>query len=395
MKTIRCSSAPRVVLCPASLQVPDVEIDTDSEPARLGSAVHEVLAAKVRREMTFMATGTADGIDFHAVSGKWRIEHDQMMPLYYIGRRIYEQYSGSIEVSHVEQLMQSTVMPGLQLTGHGDVIGMAKHDPHTVIVLDWKTGSPSADYRDQLIAYAYLATIKTIDPVAYPDGVKVNAKIITVWLRDQVVEIEDISQADIADWLERLNDAIEHPDKYGPSPEACQYCPRQHECPARTALVHSATADFLQEGAAGTAIAPARLASLRPRAQMLRKALDNYDAALKATIEEHGTQPLGDGREIGLDDRKKETINLTAAIPVLEDWFGNGAEIDLEVIKAIAPALDVGKGKLTKLLVRRVGLTDRDNLMRIALAGGADQLKCERIGSQQGKFHKAAYNRRM
>ena len=343
MKKVRCSLLPRVMKCPASLQVPDVEIDTESENARLGSAVHAALAPMVREE---------PDVDFHAIAGTWNIEQEQMMPLYHIGRRIWSEYAPAIKVSRVEQRLAAEVIPGLQLTGHADVLGVTVAEPHTIIILDWKTGSSSADYRDALIGYADLAT--TDEDLADPD-IAAGAKIITVWLRDQFVEIEDIGAAEIEDWRTRLESAIEHPDQYGPSPEACKFCPRQHECAARTALVQSAIKDLTKDGESDQALEPAALAERWPDAQLVKQILDNYYEQLKATLRLHGTLPLGDGREIGLDDRKKETIHLMSAMPVIRDTFG-------ENIAAIAPALTVGKTKLTKLVSDRAekGMKGKD-----------------------------------
>ena len=54
MTEIHCSSLPRVMACPASLVPPAVRVETESEAARVGTAVHEALACHVRSPGIFI-----------------------------------------------------------------------------------------------------------------------------------------------------------------------------------------------------------------------------------------------------------------------------------------------------------------------------------------------------
>ncbi len=320
MRTFRCSHLPRIMRCPASQVPPKVAIESDNEAGRLGRAVHELLA-------NYAADFTGAG-EIPEVAAKHRVKVDDVAPLFYIGKRIWDtDLAPAIMVTSVEQHLQ---WADGALTGTVDVIGYSE-DPPTVIIVDWKTGSPATDHRDQLIGYGKLASV--VHPRDTP------AKIITVWLREQYFDIEDIGPDEIADWEKRLAHAREHPEIYCPG-DACNFCPRAHECEARTALVKSIAKDFLD--APGSAMARSELGAAYLRVKLIRGALESFDTFLKDSIREHGPIPLGDGRQVGFVDIPKRDVDFLKALPVIEEALGS--------VEAAAPAMKLSLGKLDKII---------------------------------------------
>ncbi len=323
MRTFHCSALPRILRCPASQVPPEIVIESDNVAGRIGQAVHEMLADYIN------IPANCHNVEF-ALSGvcnKYQVEADQIAPLFYIGKRIWDEHiQPTLMVIGVEQPL---VWPDGAITGTADVLAYIEDSPAAVIV-DWKTGSPTADHRDQLIAYGKCALL---------DSEFERTKIITVWLRDQFFDVEDITPEDIADWEKRLTYAREHPEEYCPG-EACTWCPSKYECKARKQLVQTAATDFV--GASEDATVPAKLGSLYFHAGILQEALDRYYKAVKATIGASGPIPLGDGRSLGLIDVTQRPISLIPALPVIQEHFGS--------LEGIAPALKVKKGELTKLV---------------------------------------------
>jgi len=329
----RVSDLPRILRCPASQQPPAVSIEAESDVARLGTAVHAALARLVSGEFA----------DLDAIADASGVDRDDLAPLFFAGKSIWEEYTDAIEVLAVEKEYSDT-MEGpsdIELVGHPDLVGRTLEDDEPVIVLwDWKSGSPNLGYFDQLLGY--LVLVET-EHAATEGRVYDHAKAIVVWLRDGIVDIRDVDNAMRDEWRERVVYAIEHPDQYGPSAETCQYCPRRYECPARDGMAQ-ATANALVKANDILALAPASLAALKPKADLLKGILKEYDAALKHALE-GGPIAIDDDRELYLQERARSNIDLSSGLPALL--------LHCEGIENLAPALKVSKGELMKLVGAR------------------------------------------
>lgn len=322
-QTIRCSALPRVLRCPASLVAPNLHIEDDNPDARLGTAAHELLAGYVRREVG----------DIEDVAEKHRVEPDRLAPLYFLGRRIWDKHEPHLKVLSVEYPMAAKIPEGYELTGHGDIIAEAiGADVATIVVWDFKSGSSNVDYRDQMLGYGWLARNE------WPEAQHI--KIVACWIRDEAIDVEDIHEGVLREWRERIDHAIEHQDTYTATAESCRFCPRRYECPARLTLVRRCVAEL--GGDVKLDIAPAQLAALRPKVQILKQVIETYDQMLRDVLTESGPMMISNGKRVFLREEGRESISASGLIRALDS-----CELTLD---DILPALTVGKGKLMKII---------------------------------------------
>lgn len=317
MDEIRCSSLPRVLACPASLQEPETAIEEEYSGRDIGTAVHEILADYVR----------GGACDWEEVAESYGLSRNQVIPLAHIGRRMWENVRDGLKVLAVEDKLKSAISPRIDITGHADII--AEDEPQ-LVVWDWKTGSQSSNYLPQTKAYAQLASDE------WPEALEHPIKCVTAWVRDQVLDVHEVTGEDLIEFRQSIVASWADRESYHPSDDACKYCPRRYECPARQKLVrHNAAA--LAEIEPGD-LPATQLAQLKPKADMLKRALKQYNTALKDAVKENGPLPTGDGREVYLQERSRSKIVTSTALPVLITHFGN--------IDAVMPALKLSKGKL-------------------------------------------------
>ena len=321
---IRCSSLPRILACPASLVPPAQDIRGDDEAARIGSAVHVVLAAWL----------TNSNVDMAAVARAYRVDVDDIAPLVGVGRRLWDDYQGALgNPEMIEAMLSMPLGDFVLLTGHVDVSDYtAKGEPY---VWDWKTGSQSADYKAQMRGYALLRSKGERDVLT-----------LTAWLREGVVDVDIVTVADMGQLRRDITEAMRHRDTFRTGPH-CGFCPRRLECPALAAERRAAIATFLPAVNAAPAPPAERLAELKPKADMLRRALDAYDKALRRALEEAGTLPLPDGRELYLAERRREKVVMnTVTWDILETYLGKDGILDvldvnkkraLDAVRAKAP----------------------------------------------------------
>ena len=300
---IRASALPRIMACPESLTAPDILIETTSPEARMGRAVHAVLADVVRGGLEAVPELEPYAAK-HAVT-----DLDELRMLSWAGVNAWGALREEIDPQLIEERLEGTVS-GIALSGHADIIGQTI-DEETgevlPVVADWKTGYLETDYLDQLRAYLSLAW-STINRDASA------GKAIVIWLRERRLEVVDVTSEDLAAWERDLAARLAHPT-FGPG-EHCTYCGRALECPARSQIVRSVVAD-LSDGEAPGALTPERLAGLYPRVKLVKRALDLYDTALREAVEAAGQLSTGDGRVLTLEDQRRETVLFERAATAL------------------------------------------------------------------------------
>ncbi len=318
-KRYRCSALPRIILCPASATKPKVQIDSDNIAGRIGSAVHKALAIGYNSAFTY----------FGKLAAEFRVAEQDIIPLFWVGRHRFEEYMDVLDVHNIEHGLSRDI-PGtdITLTGTADLYGLTKTDPQMPFIWDYKTGSQTTNHREQLIGYAYLLWGEEYDTV----------KLFTAWLRANEVQIDDITPADIAAWLERLKWAISHPKTFRAG-EQCTWCPRAHECKARTALIRKSAGDMLALGDKMKALTPATLAANYLRAKQLEKVLKQFDATLKDALMLHGELPMGDGRMLTLEDTSRDKLHMAKMLE----------HLDIPVEKLL-PSMTLTLGNLRKVI---------------------------------------------
>lgn len=341
MKTIRASSLPRIMACPASLHAPEIAIDTSGDVADLGSAVHAVLAEVIG--------GGLEGMpDLSFFARRFDVEYDDLEFLSWRGLAIWNAFKPLLKPDSVgvEQHMETPLNAHYMLSGHLDVCAeLAGADTRTLVVIDWKTGFIERDYKAQLMGYALLADRVLADSNAGA------VKIVTAWPRTGTWDVLDIGPKDILDFLLRVLEILSEPSAtFAPNDDHCVYCPRSHECPARDRFIQSAVHALLPHEYSETSSLTPReeLAVFYDQAQSLKRALKNYTDAVKASIRKDGPLPLPDGRTVTIQAQARDAIHfsvecLATVAPFLEIA---PADVDAFILAIGRDAVTVAKKPL-------------------------------------------------
>jgi hypothetical protein len=220
MNTIRCSSLPLAFTCPGSLRG-DMSIDSTSEPADDGTAVHAGLALVVRG----MAPDAAHEL---MLAEHPACNRGEVTPLFWAGVKMWGEIGKWMPGAYSECHYEND-----GLSGHLDAESTQETEG---AVCDWKSGRKDHDYRQQGFGYAFLKLRK-----------QPALKQVTVhfaWLRTQELESYTVTRERAELWYQELQDRVVNWDgKYHEGPH-CAFCPRRTSCPAVTAMVRSDVAMF-------------------------------------------------------------------------------------------------------------------------------------------------------
>jgi hypothetical protein len=333
MITLRASKAPLAFRCAGSLQPPKVAIDETSEPARLGTAAH--VALRPRAEGGGVAwDALADMADAHEVDG------DELRMLCAMATKLWPQLAPSFPGAQTEVEMRAGVGDSLTLTGHADLLSMVDHpDGRAVHGGDWKTGRKDSDYSQQMRCYCAIALLS--------DSALVHATWTLIWLRSGEVESYTMARADLAQWLADTELALWNWDgTYRPGPW-CDWCPRAHECEARTAMVRRDIAAFLGSTIMADAMVPGAMVSMAGRARMVKKAAEAVLDLIKAHVDAHGDIVGADGVTLTITETPQRKLDVGRAWPVLEAaGFGDDDFVS---------TLTMSVGKIEKRIAQRAG----------------------------------------
>lgn len=318
----RCSSLPRGIACPASWDAPELPISSDSQPRRVGDAVHEAMAQIVRE-------GLREPPDLNALAQNHGVEDlDDLRILTWFGIRTWKRIRHESQLLAVEERLEHAD-GAVELGGAPDVI--AEANSGELLVVDWKGGYIEHDYRHQIMGYLWLAAQK------YPHSL---FKGVIVWLRSCEIEVFSATRAKLAEWREQLGAAVDS-DVYAPGPQ-CQYCPLAHECAARSALIRSTVMDLAPFTEGTGRITPERIGALYGRAQLLAKALENYNAIVRDTVRTQGSLSTGDGRVLSFRKGEREHFYLDRVAGPL------ARALELTGVDGLVQALGEDAIKLTK-----------------------------------------------
>jgi hypothetical protein len=327
--TIHCSALPRALGrqgCAASLQVPGIDIQSESNDANLGIAAHLSLKHHV----------LGNEVDLAQIATMYGIEESALAPLFHSGRKCFEPYRDALEIIGVEFPVKREVLAEVTLVGTADLLAWTKAEPRVLVNADWKS-SESRDPLDQQIGYG----------VCHLDSVITPFKIISFYLREGIADVRDVTTEMISDWMRRLAYALAHPDRFKPSPSNCQWCRRKTDCPARTQLMRASLAAMADPGQDIKAMTPAQCGDTYLKLQAAERYCEEVRNALREKATD-GSFVLPDGREVALVDDKKERIDVDAAWEIMRRYLG--CKDNEELLKVIGPFLNIGKGALTKKL---------------------------------------------
>ncbi len=315
---LRCSALPRVLKCPGSARAPELAIDRENDAAVLGTEAHKWVAQYV----------SGDDIELSEIESK------DLRILVALAIRMWNQLREYFPGAVAERtaVTRQFVDHGFSLSGTVDIV--ARGAGYTSVA-DWKTGRVDNDYWAQLMGYCVL--------FAEP-GDRATGAIL--WVRDEEVENYTSDQDERDAFLQRITDEVVDWDGVYHPGSHCGFCPRYHECDARTAHDRASLRAFLREEST-TDI----LADLPPETQ-----LDLYEQA--ATVERLAAAVRKGLREIvaangpiktksrmlQLVPNNRTTIEPLQAWPVL-DQFGLDDEAKASVIR-------IAKGELEDVVAK-------------------------------------------
>jgi len=284
--TVRPSALPRIFACPSSA-APGPWVESDSEAATLGTALHLVAAAMV----------TESNCDLGEVAQRAEVDVEELDRLTGSARRIWGKIESLYPRPRVELHLATSTLPGLA-GGTADVV---HHDGETAAVHDWKSGWAVRSYRHQLLGYAWLIR----DAYGMPRSGKIQTSI--GWVRSCEIEAHAVTADELDDWGRQFARRLAMVGTVYSPGEACVYCPHRMTCAARRDATASAAAAIT--GATTDQLAdPSALAALYPRVKLLEGAIAEYMSTLRAAVRTAGELEIGDGLVLTLEERRRRKV---------------------------------------------------------------------------------------
>lgn len=325
---IRCSSLPLISKCPAAAQQPQYAVrQIDESAANVGSAVHLAMEQVASRGQSIPAA-------CEQAAWKYHVDVNDVRVLVYLAAQVWESIKEFFPAPHFEVELATDDMA---LVGHPDVVS---YDDmlHRVSILDYKSGRVDFDHRAQVVGYAYLAMQK------YPEAE--SAYVAVARVREQVIDGVILSREEVEKEIAGILEAIKRPTEFIRG-EHCRYCPRSHECPAKTQIMAQAAVSLAPWAKSlPTDRAPEVMANVLEQCKLLEDAIAAARWAIKTDVHAAGGSiQLSDGREIVLVEQERSTIDYCIGEDVLRKYVGD----------VLPSALEVGIGKLKKIVGRKGG----------------------------------------
>lgn len=331
---VRASALPLAFTCPGSAQPPTVPAADASYPARLGSAVHQVLRGLAE-------TGQVPWTEVNGAADRWGVSADEVSVLCGLAQKLWPSIAASFPEAISEVPLSAEISRGLMLTGTADLVSVRGR---TARILDWKTGRKDRNYAHQVKGYAAL--------VLAEDHELDSASATIVWLRDQAIENYTMTRAAMTEWASGLAeqllswDGIFHPGGH------CMECPRSHECAAANALVRRDISMFSSEALAASMeadlakMAPADVIELLRKADTVAYFAGRVRSAVKAHVLANG-DIVGDGSRLTIESQDRRELDPIAAWPVLEAAGLTGEEL--------AACVDVHISRIEGTVAKKAG----------------------------------------
>jgi hypothetical protein len=352
-----------------------VDVDWATEAADIGSAVHQLLAARI---------GGFEW-DVDAVALEWNCDPDELSRLFGWSWRAWLSVAKHFpEPRQIERELTMATPGPVMLSGHVDLLCALGSE---IRLLDWKTGRVDADHRQQIMGYCWLALQN------YPDSESAYAMVLRV--RDQSLDAHRYSRAELDRWYANLCRKMDTPHRFRPG-RHCVGCPRGASCPAKTALISQAAQglsgfshDFLTQLPPP---GPARgqvLAELLDRVKLIERVCEQAREMVRADVARQGGSMVSeDGRELRLVSSDRTRILYEEAWPLLarmlptEIW-NQVVEIKKgEVEKAVrqaAPYRQGGKAVAALLAeLERLGAVTKTAVSRLEVRRSQAQIESEK-----------------
>ncbi len=314
---IRCSRLPEAFKCGQSLRG-EMEISPYNEASELGTAAHRLLATRSSSQEAIDAEAARIGADAGELGMLVRNGEAMRADL------------GIRDGAVTEVALVSELGDDLELSGHLDVLDDS-------LVVDWKTGRVDKSHRAQLLGYAILALD---DDPAMPS---VTTKI--AWLREREVEAYHWGREQLPEMIAEIRDATSSTD-YRPGAH-CTHCPRNHNCPALSAIAKRDIAAFADQATVETIksglrdLVPSKLVELFRKSKQVKAFCESLDHHVRQLVLERGPLDTGDGSELRFVEENRRDVDTLLAWPVL-----SAALDDVQ----IAGVVDISLSRAEKLI---------------------------------------------
>jgi hypothetical protein len=325
MITTRCSSLDRQRLCPASVSAEGVLVEHNDPTAPVGLAFHEGMPAAI----------VGVHIEAETLAKAWSVDADELGMLLRLGHLRWDQLREWFPEPQFEVELQYHDAD-LRLTGHADLHSVVRTEPDLmdfdeVRGLDWKTGFAAVkEHEWQCRGYGYLLLKE------YPTCQRVRWCVVDV--RAGAAEWYTWTRDELSRWWADLKVHL-HKRSYAPSLDACRYCPRAIDCPARTRLLRQAVEalslewDAVQDGEL--------LGRLLEDAKLVKALAEKAAEYVKTQVVlAGGTLGIGGGKELYIREQEKRTIDARLGLPVLANYI---------TPEQMPDCLTIGKGKAEDL----------------------------------------------
>lgn len=285
---VSASGVPRFFMCASSAVVIDAPFNPSSGASDVGDATHDGCAS--------MVLGKPVDVDELAEKHKVEDKTDLQVCMAY-ARQAWQAIKQHFPNPKVEQRIESDLVNGM--------LDLMHHDGETAAITDWKSGRVPGNATEQLASYAYAMRQK----FGMPRSGFITG--IAVWLRFSQMDVRKMDDTYLDQFADTFKAQMKQAGRqFAPSYDACGFCLRQNECPARRDYISAAGAAMIvhQTEAESGAMTAELLGKLYPQSKMLEKALDAYKDALKQAAS-RGQVSIGEGKVMRLNEYRKEVIN--------------------------------------------------------------------------------------
>lgn len=370
VKKFRFSSTGRILQCPASRWAPDLDIEKNSEVARIGHVIHYFLYKCV-------AFGYSDTRILPECAAKFHVElNDDLYRLAWAGIDCVKFVLEQGEAVFSEEVLYFDVLDW-KGSGHPDLILKSFTNDGQLIIIDWKTGTPKQIHWEQLKMYG-IAALNKFKPKNR------NLKLVTCYLReppDDMVHIQDFDVTEQGDFIVDLEDALDgDPEKYSPHPEACQYCPHKSDCPARDEELRSVSSWIVRASGGKWELEVQDMVDNLERVKEIKSECEKYILSLKARLEDAPIRSR-DGHLYSVEEQSREKIKAKEALT----WIMKACDekgIDYHKAFEAATKNAVTKSNL-RPLAKLLGMSMPDLMDNIRDSNGIETYKIKTIKKEK------------
>lgn len=304
---IRASRLPLAMVCPASMQPADYDLNSDSEPARLGTAVHEWLAMRIAKPEQLLGDEA-----FEHLGVKYSLEVDDIRALALRAWQLWREVQQWFPRPQIEVAMSIDLGVGLvELTGHCDVVSYSE-EQRIVFVNDHKTGFLDSDHSEQVKAYGLMALQK------FPAAEQVHTCVMKV--RDFVTDHANYSRSELMGWADRVVERLVNEGQSYQPGRHCSFCPRRLTCQAfsdwvRWAVELLSGGDFIDFTGSPT---PELVRKVYDAKAVLKRLADEAQEVLRTlTAGSGGSLSRDDEYQLQLVSQIRQTVLFRESWPVL------------------------------------------------------------------------------